>query len=191
MMYLRPTYETPTVGFVQVYDPDTQLLVAADSIVVTVRLASSFNTSVTGTFTADATDITGIYKITIADVTDLTPCVHYYWRATVTVGTRVDVATGEFALGPPVAGGIVVADAGNTATTFKVAGLFADGSLTLSDPNVNNNFDGSLIALHVAVFSGSRIRKVVDYDWTTGFITVDEAFSVTPADDTPFTLITN
>lgn len=189
-MYLRPLYESPTVGFVKVYDPDTGLLVAATSIVVTVRLASNYNDSIAGTFTAEATDITGVYKIQVLETGDLTPGVHYYWRAVVTVETQVDVAIGEFALGPPNGGGVVATDAGNTTTTFKVAGFFADGATALGDSLANDGFNGSLISLHMGSYYGSQIRRVTDFVLSTGFITVDEALPTIPADGTPFNLVT-
>jgi len=187
VMYLRPIYEVPTVGFFNVYDPDTGELVAADSVVVTVRLAGAANTSVTGTFTADPTDITGVYKVQVS--ADFVPNVHYYWRAVVTVGSRVDVVTGEFAFGPPTAGGAVAADAGNTSTTFKIAGFMADGNTPIDDFTSGDDFDGCLIVIHFGTFVGAQIRRVTGYDASTRFITVDAALPATPADGVPFSLV--
>jgi len=74
--------------------------------------------------------------------------------------------------------GAIVADAGNTALTFKT-------NLTIATDNARKN----LLCLFTTGALADQLQKVTGYDGTTKFLTFTSPFTAAPADTDRFVLI--
>lgn len=84
-----------------------------------------------------------------------------------------------------IATGTVEADGSNTATTFKV-----DSTLGAKAANYFGSGDGGMVLVFVAGTANEwQGRRVVSFNTTTDFITVEEAFASEPADGDAFVLL--
>lgn len=84
-----------------------------------------------------------------------------------------------------IATGAVAADGSNTATTFKI-----DSTLGAKAANYFGNGDGGMVLSFVAgTVNEWQSRRVVSFNTTTDFITVEEAFDGVPTDADAFVLL--
>lgn len=84
-----------------------------------------------------------------------------------------------------LATGTVATDGSNTATTFKI-----DSTLGAKAANYFGNDDGGLVLAFVAGTANEwQSRRVVAFNATTDFITVEEPFNGTPTDADAFVLL--
>jgi len=101
------------------------------------------------------------------------------------VATSTQAATNLKQSSLALATGTVVADGSNTATTFKI-----DTTLGAKAADYFGNDSGGMVLAFVDGATNEwQTRRVIDFNTTTDFITVEEAFDATVAGDDEFILI--
>jgi hypothetical protein len=170
-------------------DPDTTLTVADVSLRNTedgnVVGANDMGVNVSNPETGIIV-IKAAYEDIISSASDAYGMSLWGWLSASIGGVAIKVAIPPFRFIQAPNLGRVVADAGNTATTFKVLKSVSNqASLLAADDDPVNTL---LVPIAGSNIWG-QIQKVTAYDFATGFITVESAFTATPNDDSLFMLI--
>ncbi len=114
----------------------------------------------------------GVYTVTLTAAETDAIWLHFLVRKT---GVRPIDVPGATSGHPS---GAVVADAANTATTFKTALASA----------VTDFYKGLLVRFTTGALAG-QVRKITAYNGATKFVTVDSALTSVPADTDKFLLV--
>lgn len=184
MISYVPAHVGVSVAALSILDPDTGLNVTPTNVtVVVVKASDGLALGASAPTWADYGS--GQITIILDDPFALTPGVVYRWTATVTVGAFIQRTSGLFILGPNTFGGVVVADGGNTATTFKVT--VRDGTGGVVD--TADGWSGALLCLNRGAGASADVRRVTSYNAATDFVTLTEALPSAPATGDKFNLI--
>jgi hypothetical protein len=135
------------------------------------------------------TDIgTGIYKVTVDVDTVITNAHHmsvFWGYVSATIGGVVqNTPITPFRFSPGRDGGSVATDAGNTATTFKVTPAGAGLLLTTQTDDA-----ADALLVFTTGSNAGQVKKVTAFNTGTVFVTVDGAFTNTPAAGDAFILV--
>jgi hypothetical protein len=185
-----PLISGAPVGMFLVRNPDTGALVAPDSLPTIECWALSYTGGGVLTGLLATSLATGEYLVTLDTITDVEGAAirssFYTWVVTTVVGgeTRKTLG-GVFEVVPHIYRGAVVADAGNTATTFKVA--LYDGAGASVDPSNSLLLSGLLWSAVDGV--AASVGRVDNYNSATDFLTLSAALKATPADNLLFVLL--
>jgi len=133
--------------------------------------------------------LTGVYHLRVDPVGAAAAGMHTstFWPLVTVVvsGLTRKIPLDSFCFVPGIDGGRVALDGSNSATSFKVtrAGDGAGAVLDTTDDAAKN-----LLRFVSGALAG-QIRKITAYNSSTGFVTVDAAFTTTPSDDDAFVLV--
>lgn len=169
-----------------VVDPGTGELVAPDSTPTAAFYTVGGSTPTAQAISATMTNVgVGRYSVqftapTLGGSFPSDPATLYYVEVTAVVqGVSFTRIVGAFQLEPANTLASVVSNGGNTATTFKT---------DLASAN-NDDYIGALVSFSRTSLGGGQVRKIIDYDGTTKFITLDSALRATPTAGEVFELI--
>ena len=164
-----PLWSSPT-WHLAVCHPTTGGFTWADSISAVVIEEMAVMGAVTATVAT--TDAIGVYGVTVSvDGGVFTPGNHYSVVVTSTVAevtSKMVLAT--FTAGPPITYVAVVADGGNTASTFKIN---TSGAVT-------DAWKDCLVAFLTGGLQG-QVKKASSFNASTDFITVATPFTAAPS----------
>jgi hypothetical protein len=178
---------TPLIAIITLHDV-TGASADADSL-PTVTLFTGDNAAVTesqlGILVTEPE--TGVVLVE-GDATDIISNGHFMtkfwgWLTAVMGGITQKIPIAPFAFVPRRSGGLVVADGGNTDTTFKVSEVGA-GALQDTTDDAKN----TLIVFSSGALNG-QVRKIDTYNTATQFLTVTEAFTAAPSSGDAYFLI--
>jgi len=180
----------PVIAIIVVTDADGAA-VAADATPLAYLMEEEGGALTGSEFGLAVTSIdTGVYKVTVTINTLIPYGAHAgtFWGYVTAIvsGITKTVPITPFVFVPGRDGGKVAADGSNSATSFKVSiASYGAGDL------LTTQTDDAAKAL-IRFISGSlagQIRKVTAWNGSTGFLTVDTAFTGTPSAGDGFLLV--
>lgn len=178
-MTIAELEQTITLDFVT-SDPETGEAVSASSVTVRVFEETSDAPILTPTAT-ERTGYTGNYRVQVACTTANGFEEGKSYSAVVEAvvnGVNAKAVLANFRIVRKIPRSDVVANGGNTDTTFKT-------SLTESS---NNYWKDALVTFVTGALAG-QVKKVASYDGTTKFLTFTSAFTTAPTAGDKFQII--